>query len=81
VVLEGNVPVCTGVQRGAGFSNKIKILEESVKPISPHYLAKVRDTEFCDQIVDLGRIRDGNQGNLWQMMARKGTYNIVGGGL
>ena len=59
MALDDNVPVCTDVQRGAGFFNKIKILEESADAIVPHYLAKVRDAEFCGQIIDLGRIRKG----------------------
>lgn len=54
---EGGLPVCTDVQRGAGFFNKIKILEESARAISPHYLTKARYTEFYNRIKDMGEIR------------------------
>ena len=45
-------PVCTDVQRGAGFFNKIKILEESAKAIVPYFLTKLRDAHISYQIID-----------------------------
>jgi hypothetical protein len=31
----------------------------AINAISPHYLTKVRDAEFYNQIIDPGKIREG----------------------
>jgi hypothetical protein len=56
---EHGFPVCTDVQLGAGFFNKIKILEESAKATPPHYQTKVRDAHIPCRITDLGKYGNG----------------------